>query len=296
MFGNFFNRMYSGKNRSDFTEDQLPNNRFALFFDMLKIRFFKLIQLNLMFLIFLLPLIFFLWSFVMYLQIETDAELVMQMLKQTLVFCIPCFGIAGIGMTGIVYIARNWARDEHAWVWSDYIDTIKTNWKQGLILGLGNGLLIAVMVNAGIFYAVNTHINSWFYALGWTMVVLLAVLAMINIYIWPMIITYDLKLTQQIKNAVVLALGRLPFSLLFLVITLLPGVVGLLFMQYQYVALVVFLYYALFGFAFHAFINVSYTNAVFDRFINARIEGARLNQGLRVEDDDEYDDEEGEEA
>ena len=36
-----------------------------------------------------------------------------------------------------------------------------------------------------------------------------------------------------------------------------------------------------------------YTNAVFDKYINARIEGAVVNKGLgQEEDDDEEDDEE----
>ena len=52
-------------------------------------------------------------------------------------------------------------------------------------------------------------------------------------------------------------------------------------------------YYVLIGFGLSRFITASYTNAVFDRFINARIEGAKVNQGLREEDDteDDYDDE-----
>ena len=52
-------------------------------------------------------------------------------------------------------------------------------------------------------------------------------------------------------------------------------------------------YYAIIGFGLSRFITASYTNAVFDRFINSRIEGAKVNQGLREPDDpdDGYDDE-----
>ena len=38
-----------------------------------------------------------------------------------------------------------------------------------------------------------------------------------------------------------------------------------------------------------------YTNAVFDRFLNPRIEGAKVNQGLRQSTDDDEDDEDPEE-
>ena len=50
-------------------------------------------------------------------------------------------------------------------------------------------------------------------------------------------------------------------------------------------------YYMLIGFALSRFITASYTNAVFDKYINSRIEGAKVNQGLRTPDDDEDEDE-----
>ena len=50
-----------------------------------------------------------------------------------------------------------------------------------------------------------------------------------------------------------------------------------------------FLYYILIGFALSRFVTASYTNAVFDRFINPNIEGAKVNQGLHKDEDDEED-------
>ncbi len=290
MMGNFFNRMYNGKNRSDFTPDQLPKNRFALFFDMLKTRLLKLIQVNLMFLVFMLPLLYFIVNY--FIGMLMNPEEALAMITPTLLFCIPCLGVAGIGLTGMTYITRNWARDEHAWVWSDFIDTMKQNWKQGLIAGLVDGALLALISYAGLFYAVNSTPGSptymLNYVLGWLMVVFLLVLAMVNIYLWPMIITYDLKLRQHFRNALILAVGRLPWSLLFLVITLIPIAAMLVFMDVMMMPMV--LYYLLIGFALTSFINVSYTNSAFDRFINPNIEGAPVNQGLREADEEDIDD------
>ena len=50
----------------------------------------------------------------------------------------------------------------------------------------------------------------------------------------------------------------------------------------------------LIGFSLSRFIYASYTNAVFDRFINARIEGAAVNRGLSQEEDDDMEDEDSE--
>ena len=55
--------------------------------------------------------------------------------------------------------------------------------------------------------------------------------------------------------------------------------------------LILFAYYALIGFSISRFVTASYTNAVFDRFINTRIEGAKVNQGLYKPDDEDEEEE-----
>ena len=40
------------------------------------------------------------------------------------------------------------------------------------------------------------------------------------------------------------------------------------------------------------FIFASYTNGIFDKFINSHIEGAKVNQGIASEDEDDDEDEE----
>ena len=47
------------------------------------------------------------------------------------------------------------------------------------------------------------------------------------------------------------------------------------------------------GSAYLMFVTASYTNGVFDKYINSRIEGAKVNRGLReADDDDDYEDDE----
>ena len=38
---------------------------------------------------------------------------------------VPCLTLTGPFTTGVAYVTRNWARDEHAFIWSDFIDTVK---------------------------------------------------------------------------------------------------------------------------------------------------------------------------
>jgi len=56
--------------------------------------------------------------------------------------------------------------------------------------------------------------------------------------------------------------------------------------------LILFAWYVLIGFSLSRFVTASYTNAVFDRYINPKIEGAKVDQGLYRPEEDEEDDEE----
>ena len=55
--------------------------------------------------------------------------------------------------------------------------------------------------------------------------------------------------------------------------------------------LILGVYYVLVGYALARFVFASYTNAIFDKFVNSHIEGAQVNRGLAQEEDLDDDDE-----
>lgn len=58
--GKLFDRLINGKpDKKDFTTADLPKNRVDLFIDVVKVRFTGLITVNLLYVVFLLPLIIF---------------------------------------------------------------------------------------------------------------------------------------------------------------------------------------------------------------------------------------------
>ena len=62
-------------------------------------------------------------------------------------FCTNLFvNIFGMGpaTAGITYIMRNFAREEHAWIWSDFKDTFKANFKQASAVYLINLVMLVV--------------------------------------------------------------------------------------------------------------------------------------------------------
>ena len=55
-------------------------------------------------------------------------------------------------------------------------------------------------------------------------------------------------------------------------------------------------YYIVIGFGLSRFVGASYSNAVFDRYINPNIEGAQVGRGLYNAQDDEDEEDDGGEA
>lgn len=285
-----FSGMFSGKsNRPDFTPDMMPKNRFELFFEMLKLNLFNLLKVNLMYFVFWIP--FWIWTWMnlnvllTYDSVEAfaaDGYMMVYALGAAL-----CVMITGPAKCALKYITRNYARDEHVWLWSDFIGAIKANWKQGLALSVLNGLFLFLFVYGLSFYNnMAAATGSYVYLFLQVLLVVLGVMFLLmNLYAWPMMVTYELKFTQILRNSLVLAIGRLPQSVLFGLITIIPIVIAGFWLPFLF-------WYFIIGYALASFVNCSYTNAAFDRFFNTRIEGAEVGRGMqkKSEDDDEWED------
>ena len=285
-----FSGMFSGKsNRPDFTPDMMPKNRFELFFEMLKLNLFNLLKVNLMYFVFWIP--FWIWTWMnlsvllTYDSVEAfaaDGYMMVYALGAAL-----CVMITGPAKCALKYITRNYARDEHVWLWSDFIGAIKAYWKQGLALSVLNGLFLFLFVYGLSFYNnMAAATGSYVYLFLQVLLVVLGVMFLLmNLYAWPMMVTYELKFTQILRNSLVLAIGRLPQSVLFGLITIIPIVISGFWLPFLF-------WYFIIGYALASFVNCSYTNAAFDRFFNTRIEGAEVGRGMqkKAEDDDEWED------
>ncbi len=120
--------------------------------------------------------------------------------------------------TGYTYILRNYAREEHAWPWADFIEQIRKNFRQSVVVWILDCLVFALTVYAFFFYAsaegtlqVVKYVIA-FVALAYTLM---------HIYIYPLMITYELKLKDVFKNAFLLAVGALPSNVLVAAVTVL---------------------------------------------------------------------------
>ena len=96
-----------------------------------------------------------------------------------------------------------------------------------------------------------------------------------------------------LRNGLLMAVARFPQNLVIRLLHMVPLLIALVcayFFSAAYAVMGLFLYYILLGFSMSRFVTASFTNAVFDKYINSHIEGAVVNRGLNQEADDDDDD------
>lgn len=142
--------------------------RFFYFFELFFRKFWKLVQLNLLFVL----------------------------------CCIPIVTI-GPAIAGLTYVLRNFAQERPVFLVSDFFDAFKSNWKQSFVLSIVDGVVSAITGVAFFWYFSNSAL-SWAMAipLGFSILVVLLLLFM-RYYTYLMIVTVDLPVRYIIKNALI---------------------------------------------------------------------------------------------
>ena len=331
MFSKMMNSFYYGKSgKGDFRKEDLPKNRWQLFWEMLRIRFSSLCRLNLMTVAAWLPMIILIgycistaFNGIVVVEayqnfLETGDmgslteqqiafmqqyastgsflnDMLLSMAYTFCLWCIPCILITGPVQAGLAYVTRNWARDEHAFIWSDFKDAVKENWKQGLGVSAITAILPIVLYISVQFYGQQAQSSVVFVIPQMIVIMLGAVWALGLTFMYPMMVTYRVKFSELIKNSVLMAIARLPQTVGIRLLMLVPIVLCLVVFFFTG-SLIAFLvlggYYILLGYAFSRFVFASYTNGVFDKYINSRMAGVQVNRGLASEEEDEEENEE----
>ena len=123
---------------------------------------------------------------------------------------------------GLTYVLRNYAREEHAFVWGDFKDAAKENAGKLLINGAITYVLLFIVSYAIQFYSyvLRENQDNWFFYIPLALSITLAALFLFAQYYIPlMVVTFDLKLKQIYKNAFIFAIIGL-WRNLFLTIVL----------------------------------------------------------------------------
>ena len=115
---------------------------------------------------------------------------------------------------------------------SDFFEHSKKNWKQALIVSILSTAVLYLFLETFIFYRnfAATHGISYALVFGISLVIGILLISM-SFYVYPMMVTFDMKLRHILKNAWIFAIAKLPQNLFFIIII---GAVHLLLIYYAY--------------------------------------------------------------
>lgn len=175
-----------------------PKKGLALFFDIYIRAFWELIKLNLIFLLFSIPIV--------------------------------TIGPAYAAMSKVTMLM---IRERPFFVFSDFWAAFKAEFKQSFITGLLTAVLSIMMFVGMRFYLAAAAQNQMMYALWFLLVAISFILAMACIYVYPLIVTVSLPLKAIYKNAMLLSIVCLKHSLPALLVIIIIGGGSFLFFPFS---------------------------------------------------------------
>lgn len=202
--------------------------------------------------------------------------------------------LTGPFTAGFTYVIRNYTRQEHAFIVSDFFEHSKKNWKQALATSILIYLFSYLLLQALVFY------NAFFLSTGiptgilYTLFCVVALLFIIMaFYVYPIMITFKMHYKVVLKNAWTFTVLKLPQN--FLIFLLLFAIhAGLIYLTFIVLALPE-LWFALMAFfltGFTAFTANYYIWHVLDkyivRFVTPKSDAAYTDTETDVEDDTKY--------
>ncbi len=145
----------------------------------------------------------------------------------------------GPATAGMTYIMRNFSREEHAFIWSDFKDTVKSNFRQSLTVFVIDIFVLAFSYVAIVVYS---NVGGIIGLLRYAVYVFIVVYTMMHFYIYPIMITFDLPLKDIYKNALIFTIGHLASNLFtFLMVLLVHAVLPICAIWYGGFALILLL-------------------------------------------------------
>lgn len=141
----------------------------------------------------------------------------------------------GLAAAGITNVTRNIARDKHSFGTSDFLETIKKNWKQTLPAGIINTFIYIILgFDIYFFYTASEGIMATV-GLGISLCMLF-IFTVMQYYIWTLIITFKFSLKQVYKNSFKFVFINMKMNLLcFFAILLVYAVnIALVFLLQSY--------------------------------------------------------------
>lgn len=166
-----------------------------------------------------------------------------------LLFIIGCLPIVTVGLaaTGATKVLRNISQERPVFVLHDMIQSAKKCWKQALPLGIVDVIFIVGFIVSVPSYNSMAKENSIFYVPMFICLSCMMIFIMMHFYIYILVSSTNLTLKQIVKNSFLLSCIALKTNLITLLVAIVVFLSTLLFFPYSMI-LVPFLTFSFLGF------------------------------------------------
>ncbi len=302
--GGLISRLIVGSEKSEgYARASLPSNRWELFWDIFKGRFWKLCLVNLLMLIFFIPLFALLVfrnlsisgygvttpfsqcfgvGYQSFSSLVGVPQAIIVNVNMTIYAFLPiAFIVVALGVAGGAYVIRNMVWTEGIFVANDFWRGIKLNFKQMCIIGVIYSIFFYVVQLSVAFVnqmlAVGSS-NAGLLVFSKVMAyIVLAFVTIMTFHMITMVVTYKVKFHHMIKNAFLFTIGMLPQNVFFIAIALIPVALILLGGFFTAIGYILLL---LFGLSYCMLVWTDFCQWSYDKFINDKVEGAKKNRGI----------------
>lgn len=300
--GLFSKLIIGDENLPDFTLSQLPKTRWGLWWDTFKTRLGALCKVNLLLLLFLIPIVAVLlftyfqetaygmaipananFGIGYYPRDDINALYDSMKLNVTLrqyIFLVPCFMLFGVGLAGATYVVRRISWGEGVHVAANFGHGIKENWKQFL----GASALLALSFFGMMFCFFGLEMFS---SATWLIVIIQVVgviqfifILIMYMYFCTQCVTYQLGFIDLVKNSFLFAIGLFPQNLFFMFLAIFPIIFAFAFADLIWLSVIGWILILFVGLANMLLVWTIFNHYVYDKYINDRVEGAVKNRNM----------------
>jgi len=181
-----------------------------------------------------------------------------------IICCIPIFTI-GAATTSLYYVTLKMVRDEESYITKSFFKSFKQNFLQATgiwLIILVVGIVIAMDYRMVVFeeYAYLIPSAAVRNVIMVASMVMIIVLANVTVYVFPILAKFDNTIKNTIRNAFLMSIRHLPYTVLLIIIPIVP-IVLMYFSVHMYLLVVIM-------FSAEAYISSKLFVKIFDNYIN----------------------------
>lgn len=208
-----------------------------------------------------------------------------------IVCCIPIVTI-GPAITAMFYVTMKMVRNEESYIVKGFFHSFKENFRQGIIINI---IVLAAFIMLSLDISLVRAMEGTMYkVLFYIFLVLLFLSMLVYLYIYPVLAKFYNTIRRTFINAFLMSIRHLPYSILMIVISLVPF--AILFIPSFRVQSFLIMLFILMGGATIAYINSCFLVKIFDKYIPEEEKEETEDSEWHMEENSEETEQEAEET